>query len=608
LGISGRLENLDLSQNQLIRLPTALGQLLHLKELNLSDNRLTELPVNLGQLLHLKELNLSDNRLTELPANLGQLLHLKELNLSDNQLHQLPDRLRQLKNLRVLDLSRNDLTDLPEAFEELKRLHILNLNHNQFEELPNWLRNTNLYLLHIQGNRLDINEPYLYDYQIKAYFETKNSVNDNYALAERTLDQINKSSDADTRDFLVEIIEGAKELYKSISDLASTTNTWVSQSLKTLQSYVAEYIVNSLIGDEFLWAYLERLANGGLDYEKAKQQVDHLKEIHPGATKEQLCDLLVQNKFMAATGAELQTKIQYVDQYNFLSVSALLEELVFQIGYCYGFYRFQEFNWLEDLVVFAIVYNTERLKRLGVDGIESITSTSEISGFCISGFANFVMFQAIGYTAKFYYSSKGQRLKLHEFLSRYEKLEQSGIGLGDLVEQHISQKVQVEQTLDITVNATRDILSYQADRYESKQKRQERKTETQTSTKVEDPQPKTSYSSSPPQRDQLRLDLSSSQPITEKEFKSLQDDKPNSQEPSQPVKNKTEELIVLILTAIIAIPIIVLYIVVLLVVIGIIIVLIALFISLTFGFISLIFSGLSWVWSYITGWSFTGFI
>ena len=509
-----RLSRLYLNHNELTKLPTGLEELRHLWRLELNHNKLQNLPDNFGQSQSLRWLKLNDNKLEEFPPELVQLPSLWWLELNNNKLKQLPDDLAKLQQLEELDISGNELRNLPTTFCQLINLRKLYINHNhlvtlpadfenlqlleeldisnnQFDEIPSCLRDTNLDILYIQGNRLDIEESSLDSCQLKSYFEIRNSVNESYALAERTSEQINQSSNGDTRDFWVKIIDGAEKLRKrfseTVKELSKNPNFWVSQGLKRLQSCVYDYIFHHVIRIDFVWAYLQRLADGGLDDDRAKEGVNHLKEKYPDATKERICDLLVLNKFTAATGVELGVKLQEeLDlieyKYNFIAVSTFLEELVFQIGYCYGF---EKFNWLEDIVVFAIVYNTQRFKELGIDWIESIPSDlSEIPKLYINTFANFVIFQAIGYTAKCYYRFKRQGI------DRYKELDK---GVEALFKKHISQEAQVEQTLEMTVKATRDVWSYQAERNISESEQKQPRENIQTTTQ---PEPRTRRSDS----------------------------------------------------------------------------------------------------------------
>lgn len=49
----------------------------HLTALYLNDNNLLRLPSDIGQLVNLRTLDLSSNKLRSLPAELGELIHLR---------------------------------------------------------------------------------------------------------------------------------------------------------------------------------------------------------------------------------------------------------------------------------------------------------------------------------------------------------------------------------------------------------------------------------------------------------------------------------------------------------------------------------------------------
>ncbi|XP_068599438.1 leucine-rich repeat-containing protein 40 [Brachionichthys hirsutus] len=136
LGELQALQHLRLSHNQLTSLPVEMWNLKNLVSLSLQQNLLENVPEHLGQLSHLTELDLSNNRLKELPSGLGHLTGLQNLHLSHNQLSRLPDSLVRLKSVKVMDCSSNQLSDLPPHLSEMLAMEQLNLRHNKLSSLP----------------------------------------------------------------------------------------------------------------------------------------------------------------------------------------------------------------------------------------------------------------------------------------------------------------------------------------------------------------------------------------------------------------------------------------------------------------------------------------
>ncbi len=101
--------SLDLSNQNLTRLPDSLFSSTNLEELNISNNKLTgALPGEIRHLKNLKILNISNNMMTGIPAEVGQLSKLEILDLSNNQFTGLPYELGNLKSLKILKLSGNN--------------------------------------------------------------------------------------------------------------------------------------------------------------------------------------------------------------------------------------------------------------------------------------------------------------------------------------------------------------------------------------------------------------------------------------------------------------------------------------------------------------------
>lgn len=149
------LESLDLSGNQLTRLPDGLAALPRLRVLFASGNPLAEWPGVLGDCPELSQvglrrcslrqvsgtalprnlrwLTLTENHLKVLPDALGDCVHLEKLMLAGNQLDTLPDRLAGLPRLALIRLAANRLTHLPPWLAELPRLAWLAWGHNPCE-------------------------------------------------------------------------------------------------------------------------------------------------------------------------------------------------------------------------------------------------------------------------------------------------------------------------------------------------------------------------------------------------------------------------------------------------------------------------------------------
>ena len=114
------VENLDLSNNQIIRLPSDLRRM---KTLNLTRNSLQELNPETEYIFStyesLKSLNLSYNFLTEIPEFFSELQSLEELIVFSNRLSRC-----YLKNvpLKSIDFGQNQFTSIPHFNQSLENL------------------------------------------------------------------------------------------------------------------------------------------------------------------------------------------------------------------------------------------------------------------------------------------------------------------------------------------------------------------------------------------------------------------------------------------------------------------------------------------------------
>ncbi|XP_009082952.1 PREDICTED: leucine-rich repeat-containing protein 40, partial [Acanthisitta chloris] len=156
LGQLENLQKLDVSHNKLRSIPEELLQLSHLRSLLLQHNELSHLPQGFGQLLSLEELDVSNNHLTDIPTSFALLTNLVRLNLACNQLRDLPEDLSAMKSLRQLDCTKNYLETVPPKLATMASLEQLYLRKNKLRSLPEFPSCKLLKELHAGENQIEI--------------------------------------------------------------------------------------------------------------------------------------------------------------------------------------------------------------------------------------------------------------------------------------------------------------------------------------------------------------------------------------------------------------------------------------------------------------------
>eukprot|EP00936_MAST-01D_sp_MAST-1D-sp1_P001532 g1532.t1 len=104
--------------------------------LDLSNNRLTKLPSAMMDLHAVTEMWVQHNMLYSLPRRIGRMAQLQTVLANSNQLRVLPPSLGALKNLTWLDLRHNKLRTLPAELGALRSLIHLDLCGNRLHKLP----------------------------------------------------------------------------------------------------------------------------------------------------------------------------------------------------------------------------------------------------------------------------------------------------------------------------------------------------------------------------------------------------------------------------------------------------------------------------------------
>ncbi|XP_011554086.3 leucine-rich repeat protein soc-2 homolog [Plutella xylostella] len=142
---------LDLSNNEIEKIPPEFGRMPRLSELYLANNQIgNKGEVDWKWLLGpqitktLKLLDISGNKLGHLPKAIWKLQKLVTLKLDNNVLKKLPATLGRLNTLRYLTISRNELETLPCSLLQC-RLESLDLSTNNFhhqEQIPTAIKHS----------------------------------------------------------------------------------------------------------------------------------------------------------------------------------------------------------------------------------------------------------------------------------------------------------------------------------------------------------------------------------------------------------------------------------------------------------------------------------
>jgi len=136
--LADTLEVLDLSGNQLSKLPDDFPDFRNLKILFLSENEFTEYPQILGKCSNLDMIGFKANKISSISEE-SISPNLRWLILTNNHLSQIPKSIGKCSRLQKLMLAGNRLTSLPEEMRNCENLELLRISANRLESFPDWL-------------------------------------------------------------------------------------------------------------------------------------------------------------------------------------------------------------------------------------------------------------------------------------------------------------------------------------------------------------------------------------------------------------------------------------------------------------------------------------
>ena len=151
-----KLENLNLSKNQISELKINTRKIPHLKTLDLSDNYLSDKSLKIKKNSSVKVLNLTENGIDNLNKKWLKNKNMTDLVLANNSISTFSSKnIRYFKKIQVLNLYNNYVNTLPENFGELNKLQILDLYHNNLRDLPvSFSKLESLQTLAVSNNKL----------------------------------------------------------------------------------------------------------------------------------------------------------------------------------------------------------------------------------------------------------------------------------------------------------------------------------------------------------------------------------------------------------------------------------------------------------------------
>ncbi|WP_147677912.1 leucine-rich repeat-containing protein kinase family protein [Algibacter pacificus] len=136
--LADTLEVLDLSDNNLSKLPKSVAQLKHLRIIFFARNNFTEFPKILAQCPKLNMIGFKSNHIKMVPENAFPPL-LNWLILTDNKIEKLPKSIGDCLWLQKCGLAGNNIEELPDDMQRCVNLELLRISANKLKPIPDWL-------------------------------------------------------------------------------------------------------------------------------------------------------------------------------------------------------------------------------------------------------------------------------------------------------------------------------------------------------------------------------------------------------------------------------------------------------------------------------------
>lgn len=148
------ITELNLRQNRLSVIPSALAHVKSLKKLTIEENLISEVSPLISFLSNLEHLSLDNNKILKIPEFFKSMENLTELSLAKNFISVIPAELGKCTRLKSLNLSNNVISELHKDLRFLRNLETLDISNNTpLSSLPYWIAGLPLIHLNVSQNR-----------------------------------------------------------------------------------------------------------------------------------------------------------------------------------------------------------------------------------------------------------------------------------------------------------------------------------------------------------------------------------------------------------------------------------------------------------------------
>jgi Leucine-rich repeat (LRR) protein len=130
LNRADEITELNIGNQQLVRIPPEIGKLAHVELIFMDRNNLTTLPQEFGNLNHLIELHMEMNKFDSIPSCVFNLDTLLYLHMGWNKLSYVAPEISKLSHVTNLFFNDNQITTLPTEMQFMKSLESVDLGGN----------------------------------------------------------------------------------------------------------------------------------------------------------------------------------------------------------------------------------------------------------------------------------------------------------------------------------------------------------------------------------------------------------------------------------------------------------------------------------------------